>query len=184
MKKLSAVLVSLQNPREKVWGILLSIQAAGITVKGIDLNSFDDWSRSVAKGEGDMGLSTMFFPVHRVERVNKDETVGRVPSLAEVFAERVGRDVWGYLGLGTPLPEGETKPPDAGGSGEEWLTLREAERDYIERVLSDCEWDTAVAARLLDVSPDTLKSRMREHGLDVASESSSESDLDAGRDSP
>lgn len=75
------------------------MQAAGITIKGIDLNSFDDWSHSVARGEGDMGLSTMFFPIHRVARVNLDETVGRVPALADVFAERVGRDVWSYLGL-------------------------------------------------------------------------------------
>ena len=86
MKKFSAVLVNLQNPREKVWGILLSIQASGITVRGIDLNSFDDWSRSVSRGETEMALSTMFLPIHRVERVNQDESVGSVRSLADLDA--------------------------------------------------------------------------------------------------
>jgi len=99
VKRLSAVLVSLQNPKEKFWGVVLSVQASGITVRGIDLNSFDDWSRGVAKGDGDMGLSTTFFPIHRVERVTVDETVGSVLSLAETFEARVGQDVWSFLGL-------------------------------------------------------------------------------------
>lgn len=101
MRKFSAVLVSLQNPREKFWGVVLSVRASGITVRGIDLNSFDDWSRGVAKGEGDMGLSTTFFPIHRVERVTLDETVGSVLSLTETFEARVGQDVWTFLGLKT-----------------------------------------------------------------------------------
>ncbi len=99
MKKLSAVLVNLQNPKEKFWGVVLSVQTSGITIRGIDLNSFDDWSRGVAKGDGEMGLSTTFFPIHRVERVTLDETVGSVLSLAETFEARVGQDVWSFLGL-------------------------------------------------------------------------------------
>lgn len=99
MKKLSAVVVNLQNPKEKFWGVVLSVQASGITLRGIDLNSFDDWSRGVAKGDGDMGLSTTFFPIHRVERVTLDETAGSVLSLAETFEARVGRDVLSFLGL-------------------------------------------------------------------------------------
>jgi hypothetical protein len=99
VKKLSVVLVSLQNPKEKFWGVVLSTRASGITVRGIDLNSFDDWSRGVAKGDGDMGLSTTFFPIHRVERVTLDESVGSVLSLAETFEARVGEDLWSFLGL-------------------------------------------------------------------------------------
>jgi len=99
VKKLSAVLVSLHNPKEKFWGVVLSVQASGITLRGIDLNSFDDWSRGVAKGDGDMGLSTTFFPLHRVEKVTLDETVGSVLSLAETFEARVGQDVWSFLEL-------------------------------------------------------------------------------------
>ncbi len=99
MKKLSAVLVNLQNPKEKFWGVLLSIKSSGVTIRGIDLNSFDDWSRGVAKGDGEMGLSTTFFPIHRVERVTLDESVGSVLSLTETFEARVGKDVWSFLGF-------------------------------------------------------------------------------------
>ncbi len=104
MKKFSSVLVNLQNPKEKFWGVVLSLRASGITVRGIDLNSFDDWSRGVAKGDGDMGLSTTFFPIHRVERVTLDETVGSVLSLAETFEARVGQDLWSFLGLRANAP--------------------------------------------------------------------------------
>ncbi len=79
--------------------MLLSIKASGITIRGIDLNSFDDWSRGVAKDDGEMGLSTTFFPIHRVERVTLDESIGNVLSLAETFEARVGKDVWSFLGL-------------------------------------------------------------------------------------
>jgi hypothetical protein len=102
VKKLSVVLVSLQNPKEKFWGIVLSVRSSGITVRGIDLNSFDDWSRGVAKGEADMGLSTTFFPIHRVERVTLDESVGNVLSLADTFEARVGQDLWSFLRLEPP----------------------------------------------------------------------------------
>lgn len=147
MKTLSPVLVHLQNPKEKVWGILLGVQTSGITVRGIDLNSFDDWSRGVARGESEMGLSTVFFPIHRVERIGLDESVGAVLSLAETFAARVGEDVWSYLGLG------------------EKKTLREAESEYVESVLVDCGWDRAAAARVLDVPLDALAEKIDAFGL-------------------
>ena len=41
----SVVIVSLHSPREKVWGRLLSLNPSGVTVQGIDLNSYDDWVR-------------------------------------------------------------------------------------------------------------------------------------------
>lgn len=104
MKKHTAVIVSLRSPREKVWGVLLSLDTSGVTLKGIDLSSFDDWSREVARGdESSMGLSTVFFPVHRIERILVDEGVGQIQSLTDVFKSRVGKDVWSYLDL--PAPE-------------------------------------------------------------------------------
>ena len=104
MKELSPIVLSLQNPKEKVWGILLSIHSSGITLRGIDINSFEDWSRAVARGEQDMGLSTVFFPMHRVERVSLDESVGSVISLAQTFEARVGQSVLSYLGLDSGDP--------------------------------------------------------------------------------
>jgi len=105
MNKLCSVVINLHSPREKVWGILLSITNAGVEVKGIDLNSFEDWTRSVSRAEETMGLSTIFFPLHRVERVHLDENVGGIQSCAELFESLVGKDVWSHLGLDKPAPE-------------------------------------------------------------------------------
>ncbi len=160
MKKLTAVLVNLQNPREKVWGVLLSIQASGITVRGIDLNSFDDWSRSVSRGDTEMGLSTMFLPIHRVERVNQDETIGGVRSFAELFEQRAGKDVWAYLGLKAGLPSGKVVDEADGALRGDWMTLEDAQYDYIERVLDDCGGDRAVAAETLGLTEAALDERL------------------------
>jgi hypothetical protein len=162
MKKLSAVVVNLQSPKEKVWGILLSIHASGLTVRGIELNSFDDWSRGVARGEREMGLATTFFPLHRVERIHLDESVGTILSLHETFEARVGQDVWSYLGMKRGLPR-DVEP--SAGAGQEWMTLRGAESDYIERVLSDAEWDRAAAAEILDISEADLAQKITAYGL-------------------
>ena len=99
MEKHSAVIVNLHSPREKIWGILLSIESSGVTIRGIDLNSFDDWCREVSRDETTMGLSTAFFPMHRVERILLDESIGEVQSLAQVFESRVGMNVWSFLDL-------------------------------------------------------------------------------------
>ncbi len=156
MKKLSAVLVNLQNPREKVWGILLSIQSSGITLRGIDLNSFEDWSRSVARGEAEMGLSTTFLPIHRVERVSEDETIGSAQSLAEIFEARVGTDVWTHLGQKRGLPTGEAMARG------DFLTLAEAKADYIERVVEHCGGDRTAAAEILGLTEAALDAELGE----------------------
>ena len=100
MEPNSIVLVSLQNPKEKLWGMLVSIHAAGITVRGIDLNSYDDFIRQVRDPEGErIGLPTLFFPMQRIERIALDEPHGSIPSLAERFEQKVGRSLRDYLAL-------------------------------------------------------------------------------------
>lgn len=94
----SIVVVNLHNPKEKLWGELVELNAAGVTVRGIDLNSFDDFIRQVLDPEGDrVGLPTLFFPMARVERIALDEPRGSVPSLAEIFEQKVGSSVLDYL---------------------------------------------------------------------------------------
>ena len=93
-------------------------------------------SRSIACGESEMGLSTTFFPIHRVERVNEDETIGDARSLADIFETRVGTDVWTHLGLKRGLPAGA--PEQEAMARSEWITLAEAESDYVERAVEDC----------------------------------------------
>ena len=96
----SIILLSLHSPKEKIWGQLVSLHAAGVTVRGIDLNSFDDFIRQVLDPEGErVGLPTLFFPMQRVERVALDEPHGSIPSLAERFEQKVGRSLRDYLAL-------------------------------------------------------------------------------------
>src|SRR5665213_3153351 len=74
----SIVIVSLHTPREKIWGELVDLNTAGITMRGIDLNSFDDFVRQVLHPEGDrVGLATLFFPMQRVERNPLDPLHGK-----------------------------------------------------------------------------------------------------------
>jgi hypothetical protein len=94
----SIVVVSLHTPKEKVWGELLAIHQAGITMRGIDLNSFDHFIRQINEPEGERtGLPTVFFPMNRVERIALDEPSGAIPSMAELFSRKVGRSLADYL---------------------------------------------------------------------------------------
>jgi len=94
----SIVVVSLHSPKEKLWGELLAIHSAGVTLRGIDLNSFDDFVRQVRDPEGDrVGLPTVFFPMNRIERISLDESLGAIPSLADVFAQKTGTRLTEYL---------------------------------------------------------------------------------------
>src|SRR3990172_3199848 len=87
----SIVVLTLHSPKEKIWGELVALTSAGVTVRGIDLNSFDEMLRQIAAGEAGVGaLSTVFYPIHRVERMSLDETVGEIASLAERFERKFG----------------------------------------------------------------------------------------------
>jgi hypothetical protein len=98
MEPHSVVVVSLHSPKEKLWGELLDISNAGVTLRGIDLGAFDDFVRQVLHPEGDrMGLPTLFFPMVRIERIALDEARGSIPSLAEMFEKKVGRSLMDYL---------------------------------------------------------------------------------------
>ena len=100
MEPHSIVVISLHSPKEKVWGELLAISTAGITVRGIDLSSFDDFIRQILHPEGErIGLPTVFFPLLRVERIALDEPHGSIPSLAAMFEQKVGRSLGEYLAL-------------------------------------------------------------------------------------
>jgi hypothetical protein len=98
MQPHSIVVISLHSPKEKIWGELVDISNAGVTLRGIDLSSFDDFVSQILHPDGDrMGLPTLFFPMLRIERIALDEARGSIPSLAEVFAKKVGRSLRDYL---------------------------------------------------------------------------------------
>lgn len=105
----SPVVLFLQQPKEKIWGILLSISNPGVVVRGIDLAVFDDWMRQEVRGEEPLiGLVTLFYPIHRLERLELDETIGPLLSYADRFADEVGRSVLEVSGF----TQGSLAKPD------------------------------------------------------------------------
>ena len=93
IKRGTAVVVVLHNPREKCWGILDEINTAGVFLRGLDLNAFDDWLSALVHQEAFVGFGDLFFPMWRVERISLDEASGGVPSLCEQVERRTGRTV-------------------------------------------------------------------------------------------
>jgi hypothetical protein len=88
----NVVIVTLNMPREKFWGTLLALTPAGASLRGIDLNSLDDFARQVRAGES-VNANLVFFPMHRIERIETDDRNGEIPSLQERFAIKAGRSL-------------------------------------------------------------------------------------------
>ena len=98
MKINSIVIVNLVAPRQRFFGRLAEITTAGVTVRGIDLDAFGDWMNTI-KGCEESGVqpTTIFFPLHRVEKIILDEGIGAIPSLSNTFLTKVGSAVEDYL---------------------------------------------------------------------------------------
>ena len=86
----AVVIVTLNMPREKFWGSLLALTPDGASLRGIDLNSLDDFARQVRDGD-EVNASAVFFPMHRIERIESDSRNGDIPSLQERFENKAGR---------------------------------------------------------------------------------------------
>jgi hypothetical protein len=92
------VIVSLHSPKEKMWGELLAVNPSGVTLRGVDLNSFDHFVSQANEPETErIGLATVFFPMGRVERIALDEPSGAIPSMCEIFARKTGRSFAEFL---------------------------------------------------------------------------------------
>jgi hypothetical protein len=88
------VILNLVNPKEKFFGILAALSPAGVTVRAINLDSFDDWIHQIARDEDpDLDLMTMFVPLFRVERIFLDEASGSIKSYSQRFQEVVGKSL-------------------------------------------------------------------------------------------
>jgi len=105
------VIIHLINPTEKYWGLLQDLAVVGVTFRGINLSSFDDWmAQAVRPGDQTLGLSSLFVPLFRLERIFLDESVGEVESYRQRFSKRVGMPVERYLGI-EALEEGTDEVP-------------------------------------------------------------------------
>ncbi len=104
----SIIVVHLNNPTEKFWGVLQEVAMAGVYLRGISVDSFDDWMAQAVRGKDQtLGLCSMFVPLFRVERIFLDEPVGEVESYRQRFSRRVGVAVERYLDLADPAGDDE-----------------------------------------------------------------------------
>ena len=83
------VLVTLQSPREKFFGMVISLCSFGLVFSGITLESIDDFIAQLREGEP-VRPATLFFPMHRIERLELDQRSGDVPSISERFVSKSG----------------------------------------------------------------------------------------------
>jgi len=98
MRVHSIVIANLTAPRQRFLGQLLELTPAGITIRGIDLEAFEDWMNHVStREESGVQPATTFFPLHRVEKMILDECLGAIPSLSSAFLTKVGMPIEKYL---------------------------------------------------------------------------------------
>lgn len=91
------VVLSLVNPREKFWGALLRVNPSGIWIRGLDLGSFDGTVAMIREGEQSSSIE-VFFPMHRVERMEADAETNGIPSLQQRFEKATGTHAGTFLG--------------------------------------------------------------------------------------
>src|SRR5580692_12936716 len=91
------VVVTLGNPRDKFWGMILSLAAEGLSMSGAELASFEDLVLMVKDGDS-FTPAVVFFPMHRIERIELDLPDGGLPSLSQRFSAKTGRKPAELLG--------------------------------------------------------------------------------------
>jgi hypothetical protein len=85
----AVVIVTLGSPREKFWGLILALSPEGLSLSGIELASLEDFVLMVKEGQP-FTPTVVFFPMHRIERVELDLPAGTLPSLAQRFFAKTG----------------------------------------------------------------------------------------------
>jgi hypothetical protein len=83
------VIVTLCNPREKFWGMILGLVPEGLSLSGAELASFEDLTVMVKNGEP-FTPAVVFFPMHRIGRVELDLPDGGLTSLSQRFLAKTG----------------------------------------------------------------------------------------------
>jgi len=83
------IIAALSNPREKFWGMILALAPEGLSLSGAELASFEDLAVMIRDGEP-FTPAVVFFPMHRIERVELDLPDGSLPSLSQRFLAKTG----------------------------------------------------------------------------------------------
>jgi hypothetical protein len=91
------VVVTLGNPRDKFWGMILALAPEGLSMSGAELASFEDLVLMVKDGDS-FSPAVVFFPMHRIERIELDLPDGNLPSLSQRFLAKTGIEPTALLG--------------------------------------------------------------------------------------
>jgi hypothetical protein len=112
------VIATLGNPKEKFWGMILALAPEGLSLSGIELASFEDLTVMVKDGEP-FTPAVVFFPMHRIERVELDLPDGSLPSLSQRFFAKTGLQPSTSLAPGDASETGQPmRAPKFPGQGE------------------------------------------------------------------
>lgn len=92
------IVMVLREPKERLWGRLLGLEASGVALRGVELTPWEEILSLVKRGEQDqVALGTRFIPMHRIESLYLDEPSSGVESLACEFRQRTGVDPEEFL---------------------------------------------------------------------------------------
>ena len=105
------VIATLCNPREKFWGMILALAPEGLSLSGAELASFEDLAVMVRDGES-FSPAVVFFPMHRIERVELDLPDGNLPSLSQRFLAKTGLEPISALAPRNELSPAASKEPE------------------------------------------------------------------------
>jgi len=109
------VIATLCNPREKFWGMILALRPEGLSLSGAELASFEDLAVMVRDGEP-FTPAVVFFPMHRIERIELDLPDGSLPSLSQRFLAKTGLEPSAALAPSGPNQEKAGDDPRSTGS--------------------------------------------------------------------
>ena len=71
--------------------MVLALASEGLSISGAELASFEDLTVMVRDGEP-FTPAVVFFPMHRIERVELDLPDGNLPSLSQRFLSKTGTE--------------------------------------------------------------------------------------------
>jgi hypothetical protein len=77
--------------------MILALAPEGLSLSGAELASFEDLTVMVRDGEP-FTPAVVFFPMHRIERVELDLPDGSLPSLSQRFLSKTGSEPSRMLG--------------------------------------------------------------------------------------
>jgi len=81
--------------------MILALAPEGLSLSGAELASFEDLTTMVKEGEP-FTPAVVFFPMHRIERVELDLPDGNLPSLSQRFLAKTGLEPVSALNRSDP----------------------------------------------------------------------------------